>query len=137
MPQSAELSVAIYVKSSKKLAHWAIHLRVIDGSSDDAQHFVYQANENAEGKLELDISEVDPAKSIRLKRLVHVAVIDGERTIREVKDLIAQQPIQHDVVTWNCQDYVMETLSTLHDSHCLDDYEYEEAKATLEDLFYN
>ncbi|EIW60646.1 uncharacterized protein TRAVEDRAFT_19274 [Trametes versicolor FP-101664 SS1] len=137
MPQSAELSVAIYEESDKKLAHWAIHLRVVDGGDDDFHHFVYQANENAEGRLELDISEVDPANTIRLKRLVFVAMIDGEGTIREVKQTIAQQPIRHDIVTWNCQDYVLETLSTLHDKEYLQDYEYDEAKATLEDLFYN
>lgn len=46
----AELSVITYTPNVHSMAHWAIYLRVVDGSQ--TQHIIYQANGD-EGDLEL------------------------------------------------------------------------------------
>jgi len=108
------------------MAHWAINLRA--AGSD----LIYQANGD-EGKLDLDIRKANPKNSSRFRKEIKVSDIDDEV---EVKRILEGQPMNNDVASWNCQDWVMEALEALNDEMLLGDYQYNEAKDTLMELYH-
>ncbi|TFY82321.1 hypothetical protein EWM64_g1693 [Hericium alpestre] len=134
MVATAELSVITYTPSAHSMAHWAIYLRIVEGN--EIQHLIYQANGD-EGELELDIREADPKASSRFRGLINVSDIDDQDTIAQVKETLERQPMQNTIPSWNCQDWVMEALEALNDEMLLDEYQYQEAKDTLENLFHD
>lgn len=134
MPQSAELSVILSTPSTKTLCHWAIYLRITDGH--DIQHILYQAAGNAEEQFVLDVRQEDPKALDTFKQQIDVCIIDGAADVQEARAVVERQPMQNGISIWNCQDWVVETLEALHDAGLGDDYGYEDAKATLEDLYF-
>lgn len=136
MPQSAELSVILSRPCTKTLCHWAIYLRITGTDGSEVQHLLYQANGNAEEHFVLDARQEDPKALDMFERQIDVSIIDGAADVKEAREVVERQPMQNGISTWNCQDWVMETLEALHDAGLVDDYGYEDAKTTLEDLYF-
>ncbi|KAL1947539.1 hypothetical protein VTO73DRAFT_13263 [Trametes versicolor] len=134
MHQSAEISVILSTPSAKTLCHWAIYLRITDGS--EIQHLLYQAAGNAEEQFVLDIQHEDPKALDTFERQIDVCIIDGAADVTEAREVVEGQPMQNGISTWNCQDWVVDTLEALHDARLVDDYEYGAAMTTLEDLYF-
>lgn len=81
-----------------------------------------------------DVREgVEPDKSARYRKLVHVSDIDDKDTVNEVCKIISTQIVRNDVSTWSCQDFVLEALEKLDEECLLDEYQYSEAKEILEE----
>lgn len=123
MATISRLSVVIYIPGLSSMAHWAIYLRIgADGT--DFQHMIYQAVGEA-GELEFNVLEADPKASARFKSEVEVSYIYGKHSIKEVQKVLEAQAMQNEMANWNCQDWVMEALETLHEDDLVDQYDYD------------
>ena len=130
----AELSVVRYKPAAHSKAHWALHLRIVDGG--EARHLLYQANGEA-GNLHLDVVEADPMESQHFLEQIDICDIDGTSDIAEVESHLKKQPMRNEVSSWTCQDWVMEVLEALDEDNLLDEYQYGEAKERLMGLYAN
>jgi hypothetical protein len=86
--------------------------------------FVYGHREN-----------VSPQDSSRFIKLVFVSEIDS-KDIAAVKSILESYPINTDVATWSCQDWVLEALEALHDDEYIDASTYYDVKADLLEDYY-
>ena len=130
----AELSVVRYKPAAHSKAHWALHLRIVDGG--ETRHLLYQANGEA-GNLHLDVVEADPLKSQRFLEQIDICDIDGTSDIAEVESHLKKQPMRNEISSWTCQDWVMESLETLSEESLLNEYQYHEAKQKLEAAYHD
>lgn len=67
---------------------------------------------------------------------IEVGIIDGEKSVQEARQVFERQPMRNDISAWSCQDWILETLETLHDEGLVEDYNYAEAKASCEELYF-
>ena len=126
------LYVAIYEAPEDSKRHWALYLHVKHSNMEEK--FIYQVV-GEEGDLELNTREaISPEDSRRLLKLVFVSEIDSQEDIEMAKNMMEQQPTQNEIPSWNCQDWVMETLSALDEGDLLDRVSYEEAQLELEHM---
>lgn len=128
---SATLNVAMYRPAGGNVGHWALYLRIFYGN--DIKHLIYQVNGEPKNFMR-DVREgVEPDKSARYRKLVHVSDIDDKDTVNEVCKIISTQIVRNDVSTWSCQDFVLEALEKLDEECLLDEYQYSEAKEIMEE----
>lgn len=59
-----------------------------------------------------------------------VSEIDS-KDIKDVKNILESHPIDTDIATWSCQDWVLEALEALHDEEYIDASNYDDVKEKL------
>jgi len=136
---TAELYVVTYRPLEHSWSHWAIYIRTIPrgvdpDDDDECKHSIYQAS-GLENELQLDISAANPRNSGRCQAVVFVSSIDTARDLKDIETKLEEQPMMNDIPTWDCQDWVMESLEMLEDEELLDISGYNEAKMKLEELY--
>jgi hypothetical protein len=115
-----------YKPAGQLTRRWAIHLKITNRGM--ATHLIYQAC-GKEGDIRIEMKRVVIPSSFSLfHKEVFVSDIDNQTNLDEVKVRLAARPLQNDGSTWNCQDWVMETLNDFESESLLNSYQYYEAK---------
>ncbi|KAJ9244375.1 hypothetical protein DTO169E5_1980 [Paecilomyces variotii] len=124
---SPKLYVAFYRPHYGNYQHWAL---TIEQESSKCiiievvgQHPMFTRN----------IIEKRPEDSRRFIGKIYLGVI-SKRDIESIKKLAMSQPVENEIVEWDCQDYVLELLDKLEEEFILDadDEEYNEARKELQ-----
>lgn len=119
----AELSVAQYLPKNGNVRHWALYLET------PSESLVYQIG-GVPNDYHYDHREnVHPHDSVRFSALVFVSEIES-KDVEPVK-ILAFYPIITNVVTWSCQDWVLEALEALNDEEYLLSENYADVKERL------
>jgi hypothetical protein len=124
--QVVTLWVALYQPEYGNLHHWALYL--------DTHNYVYQVRGEPMDFTASVISGAIPMNSSRYVESVEVGEINPNDVV-ELDRLIRATPVQNDVQSWCCQDYVMEALEALNEEQIVDDEDYQRARRRLERKF--
>ena len=124
------LFVAMYKPPRGNYLHWALYLQ--DGLED----IIYEVvGENPRFETNV-ITGKKPEQSTRYQRSIFIYEINPA-DVQSLKDKVSSVKLQNDVVHWNCQDYVMETLDLLEEECIIDgeDKSYIKTKEKLKKHF--
>ncbi|KAM0802264.1 hypothetical protein BDR22DRAFT_819811 [Usnea florida] len=124
------LSVAMYKSPEGDYSHWALHLE------DCSEHTIYEAvNGYPHFKANI-ITGKKPNQSLRYQRSIFMYEINAP-DVPGLKEAVSSVKLQNDIVHWNCQDYVIETLDLLEEECIVDgeDKSYIKAKKELKKYF--
>ena len=124
------LFVAMYKPPRGNFLQWAIYLQ--DGSEDTIYEVVGE-NPLFEANI---ITGRKPEQSTRYQRSIFIYKINP-LDVPSLKEKVSSVKLQNDVVHWNCQDYVMETLDLLEEECIIDgeDKSYIKTKKELRKHF--
>lgn len=116
---TAKLYIAIYRPVRGNYKHWALYL---DSASEDVIYEVIGDHPRFERHHIL----ARPDSSMRHQKDILVGTIN-ERDIPQLKQIVAETPVDNDTVYWNCQDYVIDILQRLKNECVIDedDRDYE------------
>ena len=109
------------------LNHWAKFLK--DEKAGDTLYDVI--GEPMAFRLNV-LPNIDPVESRSFVQNIFVADIDSAEDVQQVHRIARKQAIQNDIALWNCQQWVFDVLTSLHEEFIIEDYEYHDAVGTLE-----
>jgi hypothetical protein len=105
--------------------HWALYLQTSSGS------WIYQVTGEPTAFTYGHREGVDPANSSRFVESIFVSEID-RGDVDAVKKILKNFPVQNDVATWSCQDWVLEALEALKDEELVDESTFFSAQEELQ-----
>jgi len=121
----SELSVAQYLPESGNVRHWALYLEIPGGSR------IYQIIGSPTAFTYGHRKNVDPQHSSRFVESIFVSEIHPSN-IKDIKNILKTFPIQNDIATFSCQDWVLEALEALKDEDLLDESSFYSAQEELQ-----
>ena len=121
----AKLYVAMYKPVEGNYEHWALYLQ--NGEED----VVYQVI-GEWPHFKYNVKETKPENTLLHRRSIFMCEVN-DRDIPELKEHVADYPIDNEVESWNCQDYVVEVLQKLEEECVVDgdDRDYKKAMKEL------
>ena len=117
-----KLYIAIYRPRQGNYLHWALYLE------NGNENIIYEVT-GSHPIFQRNVLSAKPSSTVRHKKNILVATL-RDQDVPHFKKHMETATVDNETTEWNCQDYVLDTLSELYDECIIDedDKDYNKGK---------